>query len=189
MKTLVKLLLMMIAIGLMVSCNKDELAPGNENLLKSAQSKTITTGFNIVFTGNYDYMGPSDVCGDYPPMVRIINTGQGTGTHMGHFTSYFDFCYDATDDSYPAGHIEAYFQDEDGDILNVTVGGFVMDGRLPGMPSFANSYFKDPFVIIGGTGKFEGATGNGYTNDYNSDKDPYSHHHWTGKITLVKGKR
>jgi len=46
-----------------------------------------------------------------------------------------------------------------------------------------------PFVILGGTGRFEGATGGGMTDDYNSSEDPYSHHQWVGKITLVKGKR
>ena len=38
-----------------------------------------------------------------------------------------------------------------------------------------------------GMGRFEGATGSGTNDDYNSDLDPYSHHHWTGTITLVKG--
>jgi hypothetical protein len=40
------------------------------------------------------------------------------------------------------------------------------------------SYWKDPFVILGGTGKYEGATGDIITDDYNSSEDPYSHHHW-----------
>ena len=99
-------------------------------------------------------------------------------------TFYFDFCVDVTDSSYPNDHIIAYFEDENGDQLFVEVAGFVLPGRLPGMPNYAVSYFKDPFEIIGGTGRFEGATGNGVTNDYNSSKDPYSHHHWKGKITL-----
>ncbi|MBP1668794.1 MAG: hypothetical protein H6Q21_1160, partial [Bacteroidetes bacterium] len=47
-------------------------------------------------------------------------------------------------------------------------------------------YWRDPFEILGGTGKFKGATGKGTTDDYNSSEDPYSHHHWTGTITLLK---
>lgn len=113
---------------------------------------------------------------------------EGTGTHFGKLTSHFDFCVDFTDSSYPNGVKEAYFEDENGDRLYVYVAGFVVQGRVPGMPSFAQSYFKDPFEIIGGTGRFEGATGSGITNDYNSYKDDYSHHHWQGKITMKKGK-
>ncbi len=38
--------------------------------------------FNIVFTGNYDFAGVDAICGPYP-MIHIINTGEGTGTHFG----------------------------------------------------------------------------------------------------------
>jgi hypothetical protein len=193
MKKLNYVLLLSFVFLLFAGCSKLEIQPdplnsADESALKSAETKNVTMGFNIVFTGNYDFAGPSVICGDYPPMVRIINTGEGTGTHFGHLTSYFDFCVDDDDSSYPNDHIIAYFEDENGDRLDVTVAGFVLPGRVPGMPNFAISYFKDPFVIIGGTGRFEGATGSGMTNDYNSSKDPYSHHHWTGKITLVKGR-
>jgi hypothetical protein len=48
-------------------------------------------------------------------------------------------------------------------------------------------FLKDHFVITGGTGCFEGATGEGYTDDYNRDSYPdNSFHHWTGTITLLK---
>lgn len=188
MKTLLKFLFLTAVIGLVAGCNKtDEFISDDAAALKSAEAKTVTTGFNIVFTGNYDFTGPDAICGEFPPLIRIINTGEGTGTQFGKLTSYFDFCVDVRDSSYPNGHIEAFFEDENGDLLYVTVAGFVLPGRVPGMPNYATSYFKDPFEIIGGTGRFEGATGSGMTNDYNSSKDPYSHHHWTGKITLVKG--
>jgi hypothetical protein len=193
MKKLNYVLLLSFVFLLFSGCSKLEIQPdplnsADESALKSAETKNVTMGFNIVFTGNYDFAGVDDICGAYP-MIHIINTGEGTGTHFGHLTSYFDFCVDNTDSSYPNGRIIAYFKDDNGDRLNVEVAGFVLPGRVPGMPNFAISYFKDPFVIIGGTGRFEGATGSGMTNDYNSSKDPYSHHHWTGKITLVKGKR
>ena len=176
----------MALISLVAGCDKtDVLEFDDASLSKKGATKTVTMGFNLVFTGNYDYVGPDAVCGDFP-LWRIINTGEGTGTHFGKLTSHFDFCFNVLDSSYPNGYGFSYFEDKNGDRLYVEVAGFVLDGRVPGMPSFANSYFKDPFTIVGGTGRFEGATGSGMTNDYNSDKDPYSHHHWTGKITLVK---
>ena len=185
MKALLKIFFFMAVISLVAGCESTDVVDlENDSLSKIEMAKSRTMGFNIVFTGNYDFTGPDPICGDFPPLIRIINTGEGTGTHLGKFTVYFDFCVDVTDSSYPNDHIIAYFEDENGDQLFVEVAGFVLPGRLPGMPNYAVSYFKDPFEIIGGTGRFEGATGNGVTNDYNSSKDPYSHHHWKGKITL-----
>lgn len=191
--TMKKYLVLIIVLPLFLGCNNEELlldtnTVANSTLAREAKSpKTVTLGFNIILTGTYVYQGPDETkCGAFPPMFNVINVGEGTGTHFGKLTSYFDFCVDIRDASYPNGFEEGYFMDEDGDKLFVYVEGFVLPGRVPGMPSFATSYFKDPFIITGGTGKFEGATGSGMTNDYNSAKDPYSHHHWQGKITLMK---
>jgi len=186
-------LLLTLSLLFLFSCSIDEIETNeqlnNDNSKIELQSKndlkeTVTLGFNVVFTGNYDYIGPSDMC---PGMVIVKNNGEGTGTHFGKLTSHFEFCI-GPGSTYPNGYIDAYFVDENGDRLKVSVGGAVLGGRVPGMPNYANSYFKDPFEILGGTGRFEGATGSGMTNDYNSDKDLYSHHHWQGKINLPKGK-
>ncbi len=176
----------MAVISLITGCETND--PLELEKESSSETKVVTgrpLGFNIVMTGNYDYVGPSDICGDFPPYGRVTNTGEGTGTHLGHFTHYFDFCFDLTDGSYPEDYLVGYFEDENGDRLFVEVAGFVLPGRLPGMPDFATSYFRDPFVIVGGTGRFEGATGWGMTNDYNSANDPYSHHHWKGRIIFA----
>jgi len=190
--------LLSVSLLFLFSCSVDEIETNeqlnNDNSKIELQSKndlkeTVTLGFNLVFTGTYDYQGPDEgKCGPFLPYVNVINNGEGTGTHFGKLKSHFDFCVDVRDSSYPNGYVDAYFEDENGDRLFVTVSGFVLSGRVPGMPSFANSYFKDPFVITGGTGRFYGATGAGMTNDYNSSKDPNSHHHWQGKINLPKGK-
>ena len=175
--------LLSLSLLFLFSCSIDEIDTNeqlNTDYSKKDQKETLTLGFNLVFTGTYDYIGPSDNC---PGMVIVKNNGEGTGTHFGKLSSHFEFCI-GPGSTYPNGYIDAYFEDENGDRLNVYVEGAVLGGRVPGMPNFANSYFKDPFEIIGGTGRFEGATGSGMTNDYNSDKDPYSHHHWQGKITL-----
>ena len=186
MKALLKIFFFMAVISLVAGCDNAEVFEFDDgSLSKKGKPETVTMGFNVVLTGNYDYFGPDALCGDFP-FWRVVNTGEGTGTHFGKLTSYFDFCIDLRDSSYPNGRIEAYFEDKNGDRLFVEVAGFVLGGRVPGMPSYATSYFKDPFVIVGGTGRFEGATGSGYTNDYNSSKDPYSHHHWKGKITMLK---
>ena len=190
MKTISKILFLMVLFGFVTGCDRsDDLEFYNATSSKNDLEKNLTIGFNLVFTGTYDLTAPDlDKCGSFLPYINVINNGEGTGTHFGKLTSHFDFCVDVRDSSYPNAFEEAYFEDENGDRLNVYVGGFVLPGRMPGMPSFAISYFKDPFLITGGTGRFEGATGSGMTNDYNSAKDEFSHHHWTGKITLKKAK-
>lgn len=188
MQNYLKFFLTASVLMLFLGCENGDFIEVDDSLLNKNNSKeTVTLGFNLVFTGEYIKQAPDpDKCGSFPPFFNVINQGKGTGTHFGKMKSHFDFCVDITDSSYPNAFEEAYFEDKDGDKLFVYVTGFVIPGRIAGMPSYASSYFVDPFTITGGTGKFEGATGNGYTNDYNSDKDEFSHHHWTGKITLKK---
>ena len=76
-----------------------------------------------------------------------------------------------------------------GDTLFVTCKGKVIGGKSPDHPEYVTSYWRDDFLILGGTGRFEGATGSGKTDDYNSSEDPYSHHRWKGTITLEKGEK
>jgi hypothetical protein len=157
------------------------------------EGKMVTVGLNLVFTGNYVVPTHASECGDGTFPVK--NVGTGTGTHFKKVNSYFEFCVrpTATGGTYPEGYMVAYFEDEDGDRLYVNLSGEVIGGRLPGMPSYALSYFRDPFTIdpFMSTGKFEGATGEGYTNDYNfinQDGIQQTSHHWQGKITMKKGK-
>ena len=85
--------------------------------------------------------------------------------------------------------MEAYFVAANGDSLFVYVSGQVIGGRMDDHPDYVVSYFRDPFIIKDGTGRFKGATGGGTTDDYNSSQDIYSHHHWVGTITMMKGKK
>jgi hypothetical protein len=191
MKTFKLLFQILIFAGLLAGCNKTgEFFENETPELKKAQVK-VTVPFKADFVGNYLPTSGVDIemCGEYP-MIRIFNEGSGTGTHLGKFTHYFDFCVDNETGEYPFGHIEAYFVAANGDKLFVSVAGQVIEGRLDHHPADVNSYFTDPWEITGGTGRFEGATGSGVTDDYNRDSYPAnSFHHWTGTITLVKGKK
>jgi len=192
MKTIVKLFFFAAFLGLFVACEKsdenvDQLPV---SVKKSAKPHEVTVPFNAEFMGNY--MPTSgvdlDMCGAYP-MIRIFNEGGGTATHLGKFTHYFDFCVNDQTGEYPFDHIEAFFVAANGDTLFVKVYGRVINGRLPHHPEDVNSYFTDPWEILGGTGRFEGASGGGMTDDYNRDSYPAnSFHHWTGTITMKKGK-
>ena len=201
MKNLLKFILSLTLVFSFTACDQAEdpdLIDGvAAKYSMSDEDKMATLGFNIKLFGTYEYQGPDfegDKCGLYQDtgFVLVINTGVGTGTHFKKVTSYFEFCVNPMTGTYPENdYLIAYLEDEDGDQLFVEVAGQVLPGRVAGMPDFALSYFKDPFTITGGTGKFEGASGGGFTNDYNFiAKDGLIHtsHHWQGKITMKKGK-
>lgn len=201
MKNLLKFILPLALVFLFTGCEQAEdpemLDAVAAKYAMSKEGKMVTLGFNIKLFGTYQYQGPEfDKCGPFSPetggYVLVINTGKGTGTHFKKVTSYFEFCVNPMTGTYPENdYLIAYLEDEDGDQLFVEVAGQVLPGRVAGMPDFALSYFKDPFTIIGGTGKFEGASGGGFTNDYNfiaKDGLVHTSHHWQGKITMKKGK-
>jgi hypothetical protein len=200
MKTRAKFLFFWVCLGLVIACSKsDELVKDTpDNELKSAQVM-VTLPFEAYFTGEYVglyHPGDAEFTCESPYKCRVIVHAAGTASHLGRFTTSFDFCACGPDDpdiegpdfQYAGG--ESCFIAANGDKLYLTTeGSSVVVGRLPEHPYFVTSYWKDKFEITGGTGRFEDATGSGTTDDYNSSLDPYSHHHWTGTITLKKGKR
>ena len=147
----------------------------------------VSLPFEVTALGNYVYFGPDTLpvpkCAEPLADWRVIVDGNGSGTPVGDFTIHFDFCGDSLSHY---GNNYAYLLTTTGDTLFISCAGQVLDGRLDDHPDFVTSYWKDPFVITGGTGIYEGATGEGMTNDYNSSEDPYSHHHWVGTITMMK---
>lgn len=186
MKTLKNFIYVAAGIFLLMTCSKsDEFLNDDSsgNMLKSTD-KTVTVPFKVDYLGNYTFVDVDGTCGT--GYLHVIVDGQGTGTHLGNSTVHFDFC--VYDNGY-YGPTVSQMVAANGDILYVSCQGQVIDGRLDDHPSYVTSYWRDPFVILGGTGRFKGATGEGLTDDYNSSEDPYSHHHWTGTITLLKGKQ
>ncbi|MDX1362824.1 MAG: hypothetical protein R3243_01355 [Arenibacter latericius] len=159
--------------------------------LKKSKEKPIyvTVPFKAAFLGDYQYVGPDiEVLTGLEPKgceaARVIVDFEGNGTHLGKFTGNFDFC--AGPEGY--GPSDSYMVAANGDTLIVSIAGNVIQGRMDDHPEYVTSYWRDSFVIIGGTGRFEGATGSGMSDDYNSSLDINSHHNWTGTITMIKGK-
>ena len=199
MKSVKKIFLFTAVVCLIISCSKsDSYFNDDANVILKkgkAEPTTVTLPFKADFVNTYMYAGPEASCGEWDPeggvmWGMVIGEGGGTCTHLGKFTHYFEFCCEFVSGIYPGptGHMKAWFTAADGDVLYLSCAGQVLQGRLDYHPADVNSYFKDPFIILGGTGRFEGATGSGYTDDYNRDSYPEnSFHHWTGTITLVKG--
>lgn len=189
MKNLLKISALLAAI-ILIACSNEALDSFSE-MNQEVAYRNVEIPFTVDYIGTYLYgpFGiPTDKCD-----INVFVEGEGTGTHVGHSMIHFDFCVtpyftpDGQLDHGDYGNSDAYIVAANGDLLFVSVEGTVYPGRLDDHPEHVVSYWRDPFVITGGTGRFEGATGGGMTNDYNSSEDSNSHHHWEGTINLQVG--
>lgn len=197
MKTILKIFISAAIFVLLAGCDKNEEFIKNETPeLKNAQVE-VTLPFKADFVGTFlDATFPCAECGPWNPdegetWGLVKNEARGNATQLGKFYVYFEFCANFATGEYP-GNLQnvAKFAGANGDTLFTYGEGQVINGRLDYHPEDVNSYWKDPFIIVGGTGRFEGATGSGWTDDYNRDSYPEnSFHHWTGTITLKKGNQ
>lgn len=112
----------------------------------------------------------------------FLNTQEGNGTAslIGSFTTQMTFCVNPTNFEYV--DTEGSFTGTNGDEIFFTGGGQVVPTQEPGY----DFEFKDPFMITGGAGRFEGATGSMTTNSFVSQSTGQTDHVWTGTITLGK---
>ena len=194
MKTIKQFSFLMACIFMLSTCTNSEDIINEDSLSTSLKKGNdtpvfVTVPFKAKFIGDYRYVGPDieEYTGLEPrcEFARVIVDFEGNGTHLGKFTGNFDFC--AGPEGY--GPSDSYMVAANRDTLFVSISGNVINGRLDEHPEYVISYWQDPFVILGGTGRFEGATGSGMSDDYNSSLDPNSHHNWNGTITMKKGKR
>ena len=192
MEKIKKILLVVFCLSMCFSCSEsvndlevNDLKSGHLGAGKDGDMKKVTVPFKVDYIGTYQPFG--DRCA-----ANVIVDGEGSGTHVGASTVHFDFCVDPTifgPDSTWYGDSYAYIIAANGDSLFVSVTGAVVQGRLEDHPEYVISYWRDPVEILGGSGRFEGASGTGWTDDYDSIEDANSHHHWEGTITMMKGKR
>lgn len=133
-----------------------------------------------------------EICGE-PPLFLNVQEGEGVGTYLGVFTYSATFCVDATDlldgvldgdDSVPYFDNEkttSIMTAENGDKLFIgATEGAVLPATTPGF----DFEFHDPFIITGGTGRFEGAKGKGISSGLVTQSPERTEHIWTGKIKL-----
>ena len=153
-------------------------------LLIASCSSEKPEKFEAKFIGEYSQIITGDelVDCDDEYECRVIVEFKGAATQFGDIHGQFSFCACGPEGKYAP--TESYFVTSNGDSLFFTCQGKVIEGKTMGHPDFVTSYWRDPFVFKGGTGRFEGASGGGKTDDYNSSEDPNSHHHWKGTIRL-----
>ena len=123
-----------------------------------------------------------------------LQVGGGNATHLGKFTTTMWFCGSSI--GYKNG--EGVFIAANGDELYFNVPSPGEVGQVLPLPNphpLYEFYFQDPFSFNGGTGRFDGATGGGYTDslvdvfddDGNFIPEHRTDHKWIGTLTLKKG--
>jgi len=139
-----------------------------------------------------DYTDP--YCGGFPVLFLTME-GDGNITHLGKMTTTMTFCNDVT-----TGH---YY---DTDVIFIAANGDELYASIPegqivpneeDNSSYYQAKFNDPMIFTGGTGRFDGASGEALTNAYvhNDEDGPEGPDVWridffsTGTLVLVKGKR
>lgn len=196
MKNIKRILFILAGACLLSSCSKSDnllVEDQLENSLKKGHSyghanpHMVTVPFkaDLSVWDNSDY---SDIsCGGYPVFFLTMK-GNGTASHLGKLTTIMTFCCDVSTGKYyntmgtfvAANGDELYFEVPLGQIFPNTGNDSL----------YYQTRFNDPMIFTGGTGRFEGASGSGYTHAYVHDgtdewrTDFFS----TGSLTLIKGK-
>ena len=147
---------------------------------KDDEPQFETKDFEATFFTDLASIGPDSITCAAPRNFLNVQEGSGSEATVGNFTTTITFCVDPATLEY--GDSEASFVAENGDELFLDVSGQVVPSTEPGY----DLEFKDPFTIIGGTGRFEGATGSGMTNSFVSNATQRTDHVWKGTITLKK---
>ncbi|QGY44762.1 hypothetical protein GM418_14120 [Maribellus comscasis] len=197
MKTLQKLLMLLLSLFFVAACSKtDDPVLEDSLLLKSAQPISVTVPFEAHMLGTpilIDFEN-SDCAQEGNP-VHVIAEAEGTATHMGKVHITFEFCAGGEDPEITVPHMTVgpnslVMTAANGDELFLsTEGGAVIFGRTDEHPENVIDYWKYPYTITGGTGNFEEAEGVIYSDDYDTSLNEQSVHNWYGTIKLIKGKR
>lgn len=204
----VNLLIFATIMGLtVVSCEKsgdeallnDTLSQGQDETsnLAGIKGNMRAVPFKAKFYTKRNYDAIIGTCDEDPFLDYNYQVGEGTGTHLGKFTTEIFFCGNGFD--YKNG--EGVFVAANGDELYFLVPSPGEIGHIMPLPEPDPLYefqFQDPFTFVGGTGRFEGASGGGYTDSYVDlfvDGDPtqfipehQTDHVLTGTLILPKKK-
>jgi hypothetical protein len=185
MKILKRILFFIADICLIIACSKSDHFWGDEplgNTMKGDNGKPIevTVPFKTEFI--YIYKSLND---EVPPCsaetpTRVIADGFGTATHLGKFTTHADFCVSMTAPGFEVPFTS--FISTNGDELWLTT-----------WCESADEPWNAPFLFIGGTGRFKGASGKGFYKGYNypDDDSPVGlacHAIFEGTLIMVKGE-
>ena len=188
----------LLTCALLLSC-ADQPAP-TEVAAPAAFSQVLGSSrdpgggmVDVPFHATFYTVQESFIENDCGPGVGLMTQiGEGKGTHLGRLTTRMVFCYDLNPGPtfgvywFIPGPQNGYFEAADGDRIFITVlaGQVFFDPSLG--PDYV-AYWKDPFLITGGTGRFAGATGGGWLDSKFRSDYVFSDHDWRGVLTMMPG--
>lgn len=189
------------AILLFAGCAEEsivspEVASGENVVDDAAKALGRANGaVTVPFRASFYSIGGAESdpsCGDFPRFSKNTQDGDGEATHLGRFSFHATFCQDIADvlddgqltegESVPYWNGVATLTAANGDELWITVAGAIV---LSDHPDY-DVEFHDPFEFVGGTGRFEGASGNGVTDSYGVAGRV--EHTWSGTLNVLRGK-
>ena len=204
MKTLKLIGITLIGIMLLFACEKqdDEIISANDVFQKSGElganheTEMVTVPFKATFTVWRALPPGTGECEEGSSRETMMMKGEGQMAHLGQLREiFFTFCTNSQG-AYSNSSIGVpnKFVAANGDELYVNANGQIM--LYTGDNPEYQFYFNDDLVFIGGTGRFEGASGSAKTNAYvhagstdNDGDDPFYTDFFMeeGTLTLKKG--
>jgi hypothetical protein len=172
---------LLLGLGSFLSCTKETSSP-IENPV------AVSVVFEAKYTGtvtNGGIKGSSD-CG--PDFRRVAELAYGKGTYVGFSTFNANFCFSNLELKPGLSYIET----SKGDKLYISYSGKTCEGLgededEASEPPDEICCWDMPFTILGGTGIFEGAAGEGVTDDYFGEGNVF-YHSWKGNLILPKAR-
>ena len=131
--------------------NKEIAAETSRNPLNISNGKQVTKPlFFKNVTGTFEFMPNPELCTPYGGFMQAVAPGSGQGTHFGRFEVTNRWCIN--DEGDPISPILAVVFAANGDRMDAT-----MINSEPDLENPPYEYLY--YVIQGGTGRFDGATG------------------------------
>ena len=193
MKTLIRFVCCAACIALFATCQKADQVMDDLSGVQLKQAQPITVTLPLTVEGYTFFKSISDdpdECGVYP-IQKVVVEGPMNGNQLGRFIFQTTFCNNVETGEILSG--TGAFIAANGDLLFP-----VTNEMTPVLPADENDppYYAQKWdgkgIFTGGTGRFEGASGEYIMHGYNSNRpgeENMSFHYWTGTITMVKGKR
>ena len=194
-----KILLALCCMCLCLACSEtfddetaDDLKSGHLGSHKDGDMKMVHVPFKAEFTvWHAAPPGSGEACDE--GWFRETMEGSGDISHLGEITTFMTFCVNLSNLSY-AFTEWGYFVAANGDMLYVNI----PEGQIipaPVMDGY-HAYFNDTMFFMGGTGRFEGASGYALTNAHPFFDNPateedefYTDFFSEGILKLKKGKK
>lgn len=185
MKTLLKLLTLCVCICMMGSCDLIWGWPDPPIEDDSNQTLVIPVNayFNTTFSRNIIPDGHTDLKGK---VFQLAQTGTGTDTEIGYFRVSLT-CYWSITDCVP-GRSGGILTDGMGNTLFIKCTECLSTGELTADYPTDQKHLTGKFEFIGGSGLYEGATGEGTIDAYvtNNGNVAAISHHWKGYLKSPK---